>query len=433
MYNIDDTMCWKAWSDLMISLPNKSVKWCCKTSYTKKQSQELKFDADTLDLEFLINHPILQKRKRELSSGIKSTDCKQCWENEAKSGVSTRITSQKQIEYLMLNTRYNKLKKSGEFSDTVSALDLIHDIEIELTNKCNMACVYCWEGLSSRWQKETGKKFSDTDDIVFDKVIDLLNEYWDKKLKHSGYVNFKLQGGEPFFTEHMFEFIERFLKRIDAEKGPRQQIFVNITTNLNFPKQKLDRFIELVKETTGINYTIQASCEATGKQAEIIRWGLNWKNWDSNFRKFLSESVSLNNLHIGIGCSHNSLSIPYFLDFVKYIDNTIADLKYKKAIIYHRNWVDNPEYMSPGTLEQHHIDAVDDTINYLKNESPTNIIEKPLLIENLRNIRAMIGKKTSDNIKHESYEKFTRLEQRRGISFAEHFPHYSELILKPSK
>ena len=35
VYNLQNTMCFKTWNDIIISLPNRTVKWCCKTQYTE--------------------------------------------------------------------------------------------------------------------------------------------------------------------------------------------------------------------------------------------------------------------------------------------------------------------------------------------------------------------------------------------------------------
>ena len=423
-------MCWKTWTDLMISLPNKKVKWCCKTLYTEQQSKELTFDLDTLNLDFLVNHPILQKRKKDLSSGVKSEDCKTCWLNEQRNGMSTRLVSKKDISSIMLDTKFQNI---DNYSETVSNLDYTTSIELELTNKCNMACAYCWEGLSSRWQKETGIRFPDTEDLIFDKVINVLSEYWDTKLKNEGSISFLLQGGEPFFTNHMFEFIERFIKNINDTKRKQQKVTLVITTNLNFPESKLDRFIELVKSTENITYVMQLSGEAIGKQSELIRWGLDWDKWEKNLLKFVKESKYIKNLHIGFGCAHNSLSIPYFKQFLEYIDNVLEGEDYNKPIFYHKNWIDTPEHLSPSVLESKYKSHIDEMIEYLTTNTKSNIFGKNAYIESLRTIKSLIGTNNNNEMKEFSYQKFSMLEQRRGISFAEHFPHYSELILKPSK
>ena len=33
LHNLHNTMCFKTWNDIVISLPQRTVKWCCKTVY----------------------------------------------------------------------------------------------------------------------------------------------------------------------------------------------------------------------------------------------------------------------------------------------------------------------------------------------------------------------------------------------------------------
>ena len=256
MYN-KDTMCYKTWNDIIISLPKKTVSWCCKTDLTAQQTKETTFDLDILNtkgIDFLFNHSILQKRKNELATGIRCADCHVCWESEDRSGESHRT----------LYTNH-----SIEFDyDTPATF-----IELELTNKCNLACVYCGPQLSSRWQKELKQRHPDTEDDIFHKVMDLLTEYFNTKLTNKPYINISLLGGEPFFTDHMYIFLE-YLSKLHVK--PEQEVTVTITTGMAFPEKKFTKFIELIERTPNIIYIMQLSGEAIDKRAELIRWGLNF-------------------------------------------------------------------------------------------------------------------------------------------------------------
>ena len=225
-----NTMCFKTWYDLTIHLPEQYFYWCCKTILDEDQINPTKFDAETLSLDYILNNPVIQKRKQELASGIRSRECKECWDNENATGSSFR-TAYYGNDFSNLTDDYLKV---------LPEKDLTRKIEIVLTNKCNSACVYCWEGLSTRWQKETGNKFKDTDDLVFDKVIEVLKEYWNTELKNKKYLSFSLLGGEPFFSNHMFDFIEKFINTLDISDN--QTIEIETTTSLNFNHKIFDRF-----------------------------------------------------------------------------------------------------------------------------------------------------------------------------------------------
>ena len=412
VYN-KDTMCYKTWNDIIISLPKKTVSWCCKTDLTAQQIKETTFDLETLNtngLDFLFNHPILQKRKKELATGIRCPDCHICWESEDRSGESHRT----------LYTNH-----SVEFDyDTPATF-----IELELTNKCNMACVYCGPQLSSRWQKELKKRHPDTEDEIFHKVMELFTEYCNTKLSNESHINISLLGGEPFFTDHMYVFLEYLSKfRWEYHAYPEQEVTVTITTGMAFPEKKFTKFIELIERTPNIIYIMQLSGEAINKRAELIRWGLNFETWNNNLDMFLTESARLKNLVIGFGCAHNALSLPYFKDYLVYINNKLAEHDYKSDVWFLVNYIEDPEHLSISMLDRHHADAVTEQIEYMENEM-TNLYKKDEYITMLKSIRKQIlNANVTPEMKQIASEQFKMLEDRRKVSYKSQFPHFDEMV-----
>lgn len=433
IYNLKNTMCFKTWNDMIISLPQRTVKWCCKAQYTAEQEKQLTFDLDILEregLDFFVNNPVLAQRKYELSGGTRSSDCGGCWKTEDVSGSSVRTEYTKNFEPMWkrrLEKAEHHPKKAIQFHQEMQQHDGFRFIELELTNKCNMACVYCWEGASTRWQKETGNIMPDTEDAIFSKVIELLNEYWEGDLGKNNHVNFSLLGGEPFFTNHMYEFLEDFIINLNDTKRTEQRIDVTVTTNLNFPKSKFNKFLKLVERTPNITYNMQLSGEAVGKRSEYIRWGLNWDNWMQNIDAFFINSKRLNNLVVGFGCAHNSLSFLYFKEYLELIENKVIEHDFKRPIYMHHNWVDNPFPLSVAMIDSKHLDTIDDIINYYDNMQ-AKIVPRSRYRSLLETLRSHVASEISDNDKENAFRYFDTLEQRRNISFSDVFPHFSELI-----
>ena len=415
VYN-KDTMCYKTWNDIIISLPKKTVSWCCKTDLTAQQTKETTFDLETLNtngLDFLFNHPILQKRKNDLATGVRCPDCHVCWESEDRANESHRT--------LYTKTYESKKFFTGKFDyDTPATF-----IELELTNKCNMACVYCHPPLSSRWQKELKERHPDTEDEIFYKVMELFTEYYNTKLTDVRYINISLLGGEPFFTDHMYIFLE-YLSKLHVNS--EQEITVTITTGMSFPKQKLDKFIELIGRTPNIIYIMQLSGEAIGRKTELIRWGLDFEKWNDNLDMFFKESTRLDNMFIGFGCAHSCLSLPYFKDFLVYINNKMKEHAYKSEIWFSVNYIEDPQYLSISMLDSHHADAVTEQIEYMENEM-TNLYKKDEYITMLKSLRNQIlNANITPEMKHHASKEFKMLEDRRKVSFKSEFPHFDELI-----
>ena len=413
MYN-KDTMCYKTWNDIIISLPKKTVSWCCKTNLTAQQTKETTFNLDILNtqgIDFLFNHPILQKRKNNLATGVRCPDCHVCWESEDRSGQSHRT--------LYTKTYESKESFTGEFDyDTPATF-----IELELTNKCNLACVYCGPQLSSRWQKELKQRHPDTEDEIFHKVMELFTEYCNTKLTNEPYINISLLGGEPFFTDHMYIFLE-YLSKFHVK--PEQEL--TVTTGMAFPEKKFTKFIELIERTPNIIYIMQLSGEAIDERAELIRWGMDFKTWNNNLDMFLTESARLKNLVIGFGCAHNALSLPYFKDFLVYINKKLAKHEYKSLVWFLINYIEEPQHLSISMLNSHHADAVTEQIEYMENEM-TNLYKKDEYTTMLKSLRNQIlNANITPEMKQNASKEFEMLENRRGISYKSEFPHFDEII-----
>ena len=139
------------------------------------------------------------------------------------------------------------------------------------------------------------------------------------------------------------------------------------------------------------------------------------------------KSKEINNLVLGFGCAHNSLSLPYFKDFLVYMQDKINKFDYDKEIIMHSNWVDNPEHLSVSALDPKHADKIQEQIDYFENMSG-NFMHKQKYISLMYTMKALVESKVEDNTKNFARKQFDMLENRRKISFSEHFPHFQELI-----
>jgi organic radical activating enzyme len=434
VHNMKNTMCFRTWNDLIISLPRRRVEWCCKTLVTRQEEVSTTFDLETLErwgLDFFINHPVLKRRKHELSGGTRCHHCQVCWKEEDTSGKSARTDYMDHYDadwIKKIDKALEHPKSTVDIHRELQNLDRFRFIEIELTNKCNMACMYCWEGASTRWQKETGNRMPDTDDAMFDKVIELLNDYWDGDLGEQEFVEFSLLGGEPFFTDHMFKFLNNFIVNLNDTKRADQRIRVTVTTNLNFPDKKLKEFFDIVDRTPNIQYMTQLSGEAVGKRSEIIRHGLIWNTWDKNLTAFMEGAKTRDNVIIGFGCAHNSLSYPYFKEFLVYLNDKIQDLNYEKSIYMHANWVNHPQHLSVSMIDPTHTKEAEEILRYWNEEFTANVYQKERYTDVLSTLVDMVKGEVPDEEKFKAYWAFNKISERRKHNYVEFFPHFNELI-----
>jgi len=223
----------------------------------------------------------------------------------------------------------------------------------------------------------------------------------------------------------MYIFLE-YLSKFHIK--PEQEVTVTITTGMAFPEKKFTKFIELIERTPNIIYIMQLSGEAIDERAELIRWGMNFKTWNNNLDMFLTESARLKNLFIGFGCAHNALSLPYFKDFLVYINKKLAKHEYKSLVWFLINYIEDPQHLSISMLDTHHADSVTEQIEYMENEM-TNLYKKDEYITMLKSLRNQIlNAKVTPEMKQNASEQFKMLEDRRKVSYKSQFPHFDEII-----
>ena len=93
----------------------------------------------------------------------------------------------------------------------------------------------------------------------------------------------------------------------------------------------------------------------------------------------------------------------------------------------HSNWVDNPAHLSVSALEPHHAKAIDEQIDFL-NSMEIDMYQREKYMSLMETMKSLVESPVDPNIKGQAWLQFKKLEDRRKISFAEHFPHYHELI-----
>ena len=94
------------------------------------------------------------------------------------------------------------------------------------------------------------------------------------------------------------------------EQNPSDMRFA-VNSNLIAKKSIVDRLIEKSKGVK--KFHLYTSCEATGKQAEYIRDGLDYELWTSNITRFIKEG---NYEGINIMMTINSLCLFSITDFL---------------------------------------------------------------------------------------------------------------------
>jgi hypothetical protein len=99
------------------------------------------------------------------------------------------------------------------------------------------------------------------------------------------------------------------LDKLENDPNLNPNLTLGINTNLNVPTHLIDKLIAYIKRIAPRIHQVEifTSNEATGSQAEYIRYGLNYNEWHSNLDNLIANLP--NNSFVGIMTTINILSL----------------------------------------------------------------------------------------------------------------------------
>lgn len=148
-----------------------------------------------------------------------------------------------------LNKHFDLQERVGAFSEK-----RMHTLEVELINRCNLSCFYCYT--------DQGKS---PNNLSFNKAVEIINE-----AKEYGIKRFVWLGGEPTLNPDWEKII-----RYSKDKGLRNELWSNGTTlleNTNAIAETCDRFIlHLDSIDSGVFTSVQDRDISTETHSKILQ------------------------------------------------------------------------------------------------------------------------------------------------------------------
>jgi len=381
------------------------LKWTWSTLFltTGETASCHRCNAHTFDFDKFDFHNTPEKiksRQLMLEGKWPGLGCEYCKNIEDSGGISDRLTSLK----------LPGVNVPKELADNTQATNVTPTIlEVYFSNACNQKCLYCSERFSSLWVDENRKY----DKVTFrrhndfkqnkDKVFKWLKEYG-KDLKQ-----FHFLGGEPFFQKEFLELLDLL------DKHPTPSLKLSVFSNLNVEHSKLKGIIETVTKLIATKkikqFEVTASLDCWGEPAEYVRYPLDLKLWEQNFKFLLGKKY----INLIINSTLTPLTIKTYPDLLEKFNEW-----YKERPIYlyqnSVNWPNNQKIDIFGDIfEQDFIKAL--------NLKPTNSPEEIASKEYLDGIRKQ--SKSSGPSKEQITDLFNFLNEidyRRGLSWRKTFP-----------
>ncbi len=348
-------------------------------------------------LEFWNSNYLTQLRKKFLSNE-RPEECKSCWEEEEKNLQSHRLKSNYEYKAIFKNNYKKNLKLLKK-----SNLKYPEDVELNITNICNLKCQMC-----------SGKDSSKL--LVENKILGFENlNQKDYELNEKNYFKIQeiiqhdikllnLRGGEPLVNKIIINLIEQLVK-IDKAK----EIQLHITTNGTICNNKILNLLSNFK-----NVRIMFSMESVGKYNDYLRYPSTWQEIEKNILKF----KSLKNAYLCINTVVQNLNLLYLHPLIEFANFHNIFLNFE--VLTH------PDYLEFKILP----------INFLKQSYEKLImIDKKKLIHT-KNIHEtiLLLKKTIDNynLDNKKFTMFTNMiktrDKYRKISIADYMPEIYNII-----
>jgi pyruvate-formate lyase-activating enzyme len=307
----------------------------------------------------LHNTKFKKDKMKEMLEGIRPPECEYCWKIEdlGKDYISDRYYKSGSVW---------ALENLGKVMET--KLDDIEPtyLEISFSNVCNFKCLYCSPEISSTWMKEiqhygaypTSGMYNNLENLKIEQKIPYdpneNNPYVDAFWKwwpdlYPKLHTLRLTGGEPLMSRDVWKIIDNLIE------NPNPKLTFCINTNLCVQDRLIDTLIDKINKLTGKVKEIQifSSGEATGQQAEYIRYGLNYTKWIENMHKI--SSMTSGNIIIANMTTVNLLSYPTFSEFIEEILNFRE--KYNKNSTHNKiqfmiNYLRYPQFLSLPNLDE---------------------------------------------------------------------------------
>jgi organic radical activating enzyme len=277
-----------------VNLINGFISHCCRFKPIKFVAEEF----DQLGHSYIDNNSEIVRARQDLSRGVQTPRCQECWDDENKNILSWRLIKQ--------NYRHNEI-----------------NMNLQLSALCNQSCYYCVPESSSTIAKYGSWINSKSAEVLsvppyqnkllidFDTVTEFV-KHIDKKFT---VFQLSVSGGEPFlldnFENELINLAEVFLA-IDNNR----KVAITISTNGNSKVDKIKYFYERINQLNlkdKIDVAVITSIENLEERAEYVRDGLDWKNFVENFKVHYSMADNL-----AVRLTVNPFTVVKITDFFKY-------------------------------------------------------------------------------------------------------------------
>ena len=477
------SMCLAKWNMVSMHLTNGKTHSCYHPP-----THDIPLEGLSENPGLLHNTPQKIEERAMMRKGERPKGCSYCWRIEDAGHTSDR------------HYRSSEWWNSPDFEKiTLGDAELDASwtpayVEVNFNQACNFKCLYCSPHLSSAWEEEivkhgpislTDARHNDLDalgrmNLMPKKVANRDNPYVEAFWKwwpdlYKNLKIFRMTGGEPLIDNNTWKVLDY------VDEHPNSLLEVSITSNLCPPKPDIfDKFISKVQKLEEVrvwenperlnpdsgnhwyvapaikHFSLFASCDSVGKQAEYIRTGMDYDVLKTNVSKFLHSTQGTSVTFIN---TFNVLSVPGLRGFLEWIlelrEEFAFDKQERKVIqppdhngfkhppfirnVAQRIWFDIPMLHSPSWLnmkilheETEIIEQFEDCLQFMRDNVQQEDYNrslrgfKPYEIDKVQRDLDILKAGMDPHQKQVDMKRFAEyvdeMDRRRNTNFKETFP-----------
>ena len=317
--SLNDNFCSSPWFHLRIS-PEGNYRPCRWGDYSIGSDHTV---ANTTLTEYL-QSDIMTDIRSEMLEGKSPKVCKDCQYEQQQGKVSGR--QRQLLKSGIIEASFDKTFSASphwnifdySYKNQGQTDQIPCDLQIDLGNTCNSACIMCPPRYSSRGTEEH-KKLHLLEPVIFNdpprltnwtndvKLVDkFVNEL--DKLPNVKYIHFL--GGETLFMKSFYDICDRMI-----DCGLAQKTIMGTTTNCTVYDERIEHIISNFKTVH-----LGLSIESVTNVNDYVRWPSKIDSVLEHVDRFL-ELRKHNNLFISLRITPNIFSIYHLDQLLEYMIN----------------------------------------------------------------------------------------------------------------
>lgn len=247
----------------------------------------------------IFHHPKFEELRENLSNNIRDSRCLTCWNLEDKNITSHRL--------------YTRWQFPEEFKTDLK------EIDISLSNKCNLACRMCNTGSSHQIWEDVDKLKKKNKMHIFEASSNnsLESHNLPQNVKNNHLIKWifdntdkvkilKASGGEPLYDNNILNLLRKFVK--DGNSKDTELAFHTNAMLIN------DDIIDLMNQFKIQRHSF--SIDGVDSTYDYIRHKANFSILENNLKKWFRKSTNVYALNINLVLS--ALNIGNVVDFLQW-------------------------------------------------------------------------------------------------------------------